>query len=208
MAAGREQKRVRMSPLSETYGLWTVEARFLCTSAGMGATRVGAPVSEHRGRDRGLLQKRQRKRERIRRVDRRNAGEPQHDANHLSDLCLFRAAAAGNHALDQGRRVFMHCEAGPRANEQGDAASVAEFRGRLRIPGIKERFDAGHEGGVCPDDLIERALDGHEAHPDGCPFVRVDDPVVSMDEASATPLDDAPSKMSRPWVDAENDHVA
>jgi hypothetical protein len=60
---------------------------------------------------------------------------------------------------------------------------------------------------VCAYDFFERALDGNEAICDGRAFVRVDDAVATMGETGAAPLDDAPSEMARPGVDAEDDHV-
>ena len=197
-----------MTPLGTTYGLWTVEARFLCTSAAVGPAGASAPLWQDAGGDRHVLQVRKRQRERVRGVRRGNAREAQDDTNHLSDLGLFRAATAGDDSLDQRGRVFDNGQTGARTHQQSDPARMTEFGSRLRIPRIEQRLDTGHMGRVGPHDLFERSLDGHQAHLDGRPHIRVDDAVVPMEEARSGPLDDAPSEVPRPWVDAEDDHVA
>jgi hypothetical protein len=158
----------------------------------------GVETSAQQGR---VLQVRHSERERVGGIDRGHGRQPQYDPNHLGYLRFFRSPMARDSPLDKGRRIFVYGEARTGTHEQRDPASVPQLGRSLCVSRVEQCLDAGYDRRMSPYDLLERALDGHQSSSDGRTLVGVDDSVGVMNEARSSPLDYAPSKMSRPRVD-------
>jgi hypothetical protein len=138
----------------------------------------------------------------------RDDGQPQHDADHLRDLGLVGAAAAGDRSLHPCGCVFERREAGARADEERNTTRVTELRRGLRVFREEQRFDAGLVGAMLFDDADEASLDLDETIAEVALPLDIENAVRDVREARSVFPYDAPSEVTCPRIEAEDDHAS
>ena len=147
---------------------------------------------------------RHRERESVGGVGCRRRRQRKDDADHLRDLSFVRAAMCRNDTFDARRRVLVNLERCATTYEECDTSRVAELGRGLRVLVEEDRLDARVRRRVRRDDVVQCFFERGEAKGKGTITER-DDAVRDVNETRAATRDDAPTELSRPGVQPEDD---